>query len=78
MNKGFRILAICESREEEKDHPKVQKLRATLNGFMKLALEVIHTRECQKNWTRLEQFYMMLEDICTGGKTQAEYLLGEY
>ena len=42
---------------------------------MTLVLNVIHTRECQKNWNRLEQFYEMIKDICTGGKAQAEYLL---
>ena len=77
VNKGFKILAICESKPEEKDHPKVVKLRTAINSFMKLALDVIHTRESQKNWTRLEQFYIMLQDICNGGKPQAEYLLGE-
>lgn len=75
VNKGFRILQVCESKEEEKDHPKVKRLRDALDGFMKLSLDVIHTRECQKNWTRLEQFFMMLQDIITGGKPQAEYLL---
>ena len=41
VNKGFRILAVCESKEEERDHPKVKKLRATLDGFMKLCLKAI-------------------------------------
>lgn len=75
VNKGFRILASCEEKEEDRSHPKVLKLRSTLESFMTLALEVIHTRECQKHWARLEQFYRMLEEICTGGKAQAEYLL---
>ena len=73
VNKAFKILLECERLS--KDHPKVQKLRETLDGFMTLALDVIHTRECQKNWSRLEQFYGMIKDICTGGKAQAEYLL---
>ena len=68
VNKAFRILAMCESKEEERDHPKVKKMRTALDNFMQLALDVIHTRECQKNWNKLEQFYIMLEDICTGGK----------
>ena len=42
---------------------------------MDLVLNVIHTKDCQKNWTRLEQFFEMIRDICTGGKVQAEYLL---
>ena len=42
---------------------------------MNLILKVIHLRDCQKNWARLEQFYDMIKDICTGGRAQAEYLL---
>ena len=75
VNKGFKIVEKCEEKPEEKDHPKVQKLRQALESFMDLVLNVIHTKECQKNWTRLEQFYDMIKTVCTGGKAQAEYLL---
>ena len=75
INKGFRILAVCSEKEEEVNHPKVVKLREALSQFMTLALDVIHTRDCQKNWSKLEQFYRMLEDICTGGLPQAEFLI---
>ena len=37
--------------------------------------EVIQTRECQKNWSRLEEFFTMISDIGTGGLAQAEYLI---
>ena len=68
VNKGFRILSMCEQKEEERDHPKVVRLRTILNDTMNLLLDVIHTRECQKNWARLEQYYRMLEEICNAGK----------
>ena len=66
---------MCEQKPEEKDHPKIARLREALEKFMALILDVIHTRECQKNWNRLEQFYDMIKDVCLGGKAQAEYLL---
>lgn len=42
---------------------------------MNLVLTAIKSRECQKNWVRLQQFYQMIEDIGRGGRAQAEYLL---
>lgn len=75
INKAFTVLQLCEEQARDRDHPKVRKLRQVLEQFMALILSVIHTRECQKNWTRLAQFYDMIRAICTGGKAQAEYLL---
>ena len=77
VNKGFKILSVCSNNPAEKDHLKVLKLKSSLETFLTLCLEVIHKRDCQKNWPRLEQFYRMLEEICMGGKYQALFLLAK-
>lgn len=77
VNKGFKILSVCSEKPAEKDHPKVLKLKSSLETFLNLCLEVIHKRDCQKNWHRLEQFYRMIEEICLGGKYQALFLLAK-
>ena len=75
VNKGFRILAVVSERPEDRDHPKVQRLRTALETFMNLAVDVVFTRECQTKWAKLEQFYQMLADISLAGRTQTELLL---
>lgn len=54
LNKAFSILAACSEKEAERDHPKVKLLRDTIDSFMTLVLDVIHTKDCQKEWVRLE------------------------
>jgi hypothetical protein len=46
VNKGFKILAVCSEKPDEKDHPKVVKLRSALESFLTLCLDVIQTRDC--------------------------------
>jgi len=75
VNKGFRILAALLEKPMEREHPKVQRLRTTLETFLNLATDVVFTRESQKNWVKLEQFYQMLAQISLGGRYQAELLL---
>ena len=75
VNKCFRIWGVCSEDPEKKDHPKIHKLKELLFKLMDRFIDILSDADCQKSWVRLEQYYLMLEDIGKSSKYQAMYFL---
>lgn len=68
VNRGFQIWGVL-SKGEYKDHERVTELYTVLDGLMKLLLYKLHEKECQTNWSRLANYFTLLFEIGTGGKS---------
>ena len=67
VERAFANLAHCEEKPEMMDSTKVERLRSILRRFLEQVTDVIFTKDCQRQWARLEQFYGMVADIATSG-----------
>ena len=54
------------------------ELKKTLYEFMNNCMTAIHSEECQKNWSRFDNFFKMLYEIAIAGKPQVEFFLKEH
>jgi len=75
INKAFKIWGICSEDEKTKDHPRVLELYKVIDEFMTLVLYKIHEKDCQKQWSKLENYFTLLEEIGTAGRYQTAYFL---
>ena len=78
LNKAFRVVGICSEDGEKMYHPKVALLRTKIDEFMTACMLTLHDNEVRKCWSRLFNFYTMLQDIAAGGTYQTEYLLKKF
>ena len=67
VERAFANLARCEEKPEMMDSTKVERLRSILRRLLEQVTDVIFTKDCQRQWARLEQFYGMVADIATSG-----------
>lgn len=63
INKAF---SLC-SEAKNKDSPIVQELKAAAEKFLLININILSTSDCQKNWSRLENFLKMINEIGLGG-----------
>jgi len=77
INKCFIIYGVC-SEGKDKDHPRIQELYAALDEVMGFIFHKLMDPECQKNWSRLANYFNMLNDIAQGGKYQTQYILEKF
>ena len=73
INLAFRVLGICWQKDLKGE--KVQQMGQMLDKFMKKIMKMLHEKDTQSNWRKLEAFNKMVMEIGTGGKLQAEWLL---
>ena len=66
----FRLCAECDEQSRS-NVEAVKNACKVLDSFMDQLLQSLKLAECQRNWTRLENFFRMLLDIATSSLTAA-------
>jgi len=78
LNRAFAIWGVCSESEKDKDHHLVHELYKIIHEIMQTLLLKLHERDCQKNWSRLANYFTLLFEVGTGGRYQTEYFLKNF
>ena len=73
--KGIKLVHGCREDPERRVLPVVVELHNMLIEIVRIFFDVLKNRKFQQKWGRLEEFFMLIENVTTEDYQHAEFML---